>query len=56
MAVPVCVFLQSRANGYIKQMSETHEQVEQLQVELGTFEQLRNQELQAIPKRVEVSC
>jgi pre-mRNA-splicing factor CDC5/CEF1 len=43
----------SRANGYTKQLGETHEQVGQLQVELMTFDQLRNQELQAIPKRLE---
>ena len=48
------LFLQSRASTLSKQLNEIHDQVEQLQVECRTFEQLRAQELQAIPKRIEV--
>ena len=48
------VFLQGRAGTLSKQLNEIHDQVEQLQVECSTFEQLRAQELQAIPKRIEV--
>ena len=49
------LFLQSRASTLSKQLNEIHDQVEQLQVECRTFEQLRAQELQAIPKRIEVT-
>lgn len=51
----VCVYLiQSRAASLSKQLSDIHEQVEQSFVELNTFEGLRSQELQAIPKRTQV--
>ena len=46
--------LQSRAASLSKQLSDIHEQVEQSFVELNTFEGLRSQELQAIPKRTQV--
>ncbi|XP_001630383.2 cell division cycle 5-related protein [Nematostella vectensis] len=44
---------QTRAVGLTKQLSDLHEQLEQSQVEMTTFQALRNQELQAIPKRLE---
>eukprot|EP00117_Sycon_ciliatum_P007989 scpid36283/ scgid10888/ Cell division cycle 5-like protein; Pombe cdc5-related protein len=43
---------QSRTQGILKQMSETQDQVEATLIELKTFEALRMQELQAIPKRL----
>ena len=39
----------------MKQLNELHDSLEQSSVELNTFTNLRDQELQAIPKRVEVS-
>ena len=47
-------FIQSRAASLSKQLSDIHEQVEQSFVELNTFEGLRSQELQAIPRRTQV--
>lgn len=47
-------YRQTRAVGLNKQIYDAHEQVEQSQVELKTFETLRTQELKAIPKRLEV--
>ncbi|XP_065906645.1 cell division cycle 5-related protein-like [Dysidea avara] len=44
---------QSRAASLNKQISDVHEQVEQCFVELNTFEGLRSQELQAIPRRIQ---
>lgn len=46
--------IQSRAASLSKQLSDIHEQVEQCFVELNTFEGLRSQELQAIPRRTQV--
>lgn len=43
---------QSRAVGLIKQLSDVHDQVEQAYVEKRTFEELRNQEIKSIPKRL----
>ena len=37
-----------------KQLQEMHEQTEQTVVELKTFENLRDHEVVAVPKRVEV--
>jgi len=37
-----------------KQLQEMHEQVEQTVVEMKTFENLREHEVIAVPKRVEV--
>ncbi|XP_028414802.1 cell division cycle 5-related protein-like [Dendronephthya gigantea] len=44
---------QSRAVGLVKQLSDIHEQVEQAYVEKRTFEELKNQETQSIPKRLQ---
>ena len=44
---------QSRGNALVKQLNELHDSLEQSSVELNTFTNLRDQELQAIPKRVE---
>ncbi|ESO92544.1 hypothetical protein LOTGIDRAFT_190497 [Lottia gigantea] len=44
---------QSRAQGLIKQVTDTYEQLEQTFVELKTFENLRQHEVGAIPKRLE---
>jgi pre-mRNA-splicing factor CDC5/CEF1 len=38
----------------ITQLTEIYEQIEQTQIELKTFENLRDHELTAIPKRLEV--
>ena len=48
------LFIQSRAASLNKQLSDIHEQVEQSFVELNTFEGLRSQELQAMPRRTQV--
>lgn len=45
---------QTRAVGLAKQISDVHEQLEQTYVEMKTFQVLRDQELTAIPKRLEV--
>lgn len=44
---------QSRSQGLFKQVSELHEQLEHTYVELTTFENLRQHEVGAIPKRME---
>ncbi|WAR09348.1 CDC5L-like protein [Mya arenaria] len=44
---------QSRSQGLLKQVTELHEQLEQTHVELTTFENLRQHEIGAIPKRME---
>ncbi|XP_060551869.1 cell division cycle 5-like protein [Ruditapes philippinarum] len=44
---------QSRSQGLYKQVSELHEQLEHTYVELTTFENLRQHEVGAIPKRME---
>lgn len=44
---------QSRSQGLIKQIHDVYEQIEQTFVELKTFENLRQHELGAIPKRSE---
>jgi len=46
--------LQSRSQTLQKQLQEMHEQVEQTVVEMKTFENLREHEVIAVPKRVEV--
>lgn len=45
---------QSRAASLGKQCGDTHEQIEQAEVELRTFGRLQELEQQAIPKRLEV--
>lgn len=45
---------QSRAMGLLKQLSELWDQVEQANVELHTFQELKKQEDHAIPRRQEV--
>lgn len=47
-------FLQSRAVGLTKQINDLYEQVEQAHTEKETFSSLREHELRAIPKRIEV--
>ncbi|XP_041352157.1 cell division cycle 5-like protein [Gigantopelta aegis] len=44
---------QSRAQGLMKQFHDQYEQIEQTFVELKTFENLRQHEIGAIPKRLE---
>ncbi|XP_016296631.1 cell division cycle 5-like protein [Sinocyclocheilus anshuiensis] len=44
---------QSRAMGLLKQLSELWDQVEQANVELHTFQELKKQEDHAIPRRQE---
>lgn len=44
---------QSRSQGLLKQVQDLHEQLEQTFVELKTFENLRQHEIGAIPKRLE---
>ncbi|XP_064627229.1 cell division cycle 5-like protein [Lineus longissimus] len=44
---------QSRAQGLIKQLHTLYEQVEQANIELNTFDNLRQHEIGAIPKRLE---
>ena len=51
--VPSSLF-QSRAQGLMKQVQDLHEQLEQTYVECTTFENLRQHEIGAIPKRMEV--
>ena len=46
---------QSRSQGLIKQLHDIQEQSEQTYVELKTFENLKQHETGAIPKRLEVS-
>ena len=50
-----CIIFQSRAQGLMKQVQDLHEQLEQTYVECKTFENLRQHEIGAIPKRMEVS-
>lgn len=45
---------QSRSQGLLKNLHDTYEQIEQTAVELNTFENLRQHEIGAIPKRLEV--
>ena len=45
---------QARAAALSKQCGDTHEQIEQAEVELETFQRLEELEQQAIPKRLEV--
>ena len=47
-------FFQSRAQGLVKQLHDIYEQIEQTHVEYQTFENLRQHEIGAIPKRMEV--
>jgi len=55
LATSNCVFLlQSRSQTLQKQLQEMYEQTEQTVVELKTFENLREHEVIAVPKRVEV--
>ena len=50
-------YFQSRAQGLVKQLHDIYEQIEQTHVEYQTFENLRQHEIGAIPKRMEVcSC
>ena len=46
--------MQSRSQGLMKQFHDQYEQIEQTFVELKTFENLRQHEIGAIPKRLEV--
>lgn len=46
---------QSRGVGLTKQINDLYEQVEQAHTEKETFRSLREHELRAIPKRLEVS-
>ena len=46
--------LQSRSQGLTKQLQDTYEQIEQTFVEAKTFDALRQHEVGAIPKRMEV--
>ena len=48
------LLLQSRSQTLQKQLQEMHEQLEQTAVEMKTFENLREHEVIAVPKRVEV--
>ena len=47
--------VQSRAQGLMKQLSDLSEQLEQTYLERNTFDNLRQHEIGAIPKRMEVS-
>jgi len=47
--------LQIRAQSLIKQLHDLFEQVEQTYVEMKTFDNLRQHEIGAVPKRLEVS-
>jgi len=44
---------QSRSQGLLKQFHDIYEQIEQTHVEATTFDNLRQHEIQAIPKRLE---
>ena len=46
---------QSRAQGLIKQLGDLNDQLEQTSLERNTFDNLRQHEIGAIPKRMEVS-
>lgn len=50
----LCFIFQSRAQGLVKQIQDLTEQIESTRIELGTFEHLRQHEMGAIPKRLEV--
>jgi len=50
----VFFLLQSRSQTLQKQLQEMQDQMEQTVVELRTFENLRQHEIIAVPKRVEV--
>jgi len=52
--VPVWCMCQSRSQTLQKQLQDMHEQLEQTAVEMKTFDNLREHELIAVPKRVEV--
>ena len=47
-------FFQSRAQVIVKQLQELYEQLEQADMELSTFKFLQQQEIAAIPRRLEV--
>ena len=51
----IVLFFQSRAQGLIKQLTDCFEQIEQTSVEFKTFDDLRQHEIGAIPKRIEVT-
>ena len=44
---------QARAQGLTKQIQDLNEQIEQSQLELSTFKFLNNQEMAAIPQRLQ---
>lgn len=44
---------QTRAQGLVKQTQDLHDQIEQAQLELSTFSFLKDQETNAIPKRLQ---
>ena len=44
---------QSKAQVMVKSLQDIYNQIESKQIELDTFEHIRNHELQAIPKRIE---
>jgi pre-mRNA-splicing factor CDC5/CEF1 len=48
------LFIQARAQTLVTQLNDIHDQIEQTYVELKTFENLRQHEVTAIPKRLEV--
>jgi hypothetical protein len=48
------LFIQARGQTLVAQLNELHDQIEQTFVELETFENLRQHEVVAIPKRLEV--
>ena len=50
----MCYDLQARGQALSKQLSDTHEQVEQSVVELETFKKLQSLERMAMPKRFQV--
>ena len=50
----IYISFQTRAVGLTKQINDLYEQVEQAHMEKETFSSLREHELRAIPKRVEV--
>lgn len=53
--IKLALSFQSRGVGLTKQINDLYEQVEQSHTEKETFRSLREHELRAIPKRLEVS-
>ena len=53
--INLLIFMQLKAQSLMKQLHDIYEQSEQTYVEMKTFENLRQHEIGAVPKRLEVT-